>query len=349
MSEPLRVVAEVSSVRKTLLQLYTGLAMLDRAGSIRLSQRIVRHGSKRPPGTCLLRVNGATLAVDVRDEDDLDDELVGEADLYAKRTFRPGGYDADDVAVMPYGLNYPVYGPSIDLRILHRLRLPEGRTFGEPARALAVDRLFGRPMTPRVSNIRPRPIELRADQPHVTFFTRLWPKQEAVNEQRVACIRALRLEFGPRFVGGLPPGDNADRHFGDCLADPKHTKKANYLRLAGSVPVGVTTIGLSSSTGWKLGEYVAFGRAIVTEPIYGAVPGPFALGTNYVTFTTADECVEACRQLVDDPERVAEMARANAAYYEDHLRPDRLIANLLRLVVRDANAADAHAPPGDAT
>ena len=327
--------------------------MPPRTGPTRVSRHKAGATSCRPtlaprkeePGaTCLLRVEGSTLVIDTRDSDILVDAQVAVADFYAKRSFRPGGYDITGTTVIPYGVNYAVYAASVDLHVLRRVGLPgSGRRIGEVARALALDRVITVPMTPRMSNIRPRPMVVGGDGPQVIFLTRVWPPldpdrpeassdRDELNEQRVACIRALRKEFGPQFIGGLTRDPHSERYFADCLASNDQTEKQPYIRLAGSVPIGVTTTGLGASTGWKFAEYVAMGRAIVTERLQHEVPGPLAPETNYVTFDTPDGCVEACRRLLDDPGRVAEMSRANVTYYEEYVRPDRLVGNVLRRV-----------------
>ena len=46
----------------------------------------------------------------------------------------------------------------------------------------------------------------------------------------------------------------------------------------------------------------------------------------------AQECVDAVGHLVEHPAEIAAMKQANAAYYQQYLRPDRLIANSLAVV-----------------
>src|SRR5262249_23385199 len=154
------------------------------------------------------------------------------------------------------------------------------------ARALGVDRFLRVPSTPRTSTIRPRPIVVDPSRPLVILFARAWEAdgrtpavgagRDALNAQRAACIRELREGVGPAVVGGLARNEHARRSCPDCVADPGQTAKLRYLRLVGRVPIGVATTGLSRSIGWKFAEYVAMGRAIVTEPLLNEVPGALA-------------------------------------------------------------------------
>ena len=63
-----------------------------------------------------------------------------------------------------------------------------------------------------------------------------------------------------------------------------------------------------------------------------SVPGDFREGVNYLSFRTAQECVEAVARLVESPELLQSMKRANAAYYQQYLRPDVLVKNTLEIV-----------------
>jgi hypothetical protein len=48
-------------------------------------------------------------------------------------------------------------------------------------------------------------------------------------------------------------------------------------------------MGLYESNGWKLGEYVAGSKAIVSEHLHYDAPGNFSPEQNYLEFNSADE------------------------------------------------------------
>src|SRR5690242_14864813 len=106
----------------------------------------------------------------------------------------------------------------------------------------------------------------------IVFLTRLWrPAQDsdrrhALNERRVALIRALRARFGDQFIGGVEHDEFARRYCPDCIVDTV-TLKTTYVQLMKSRLIGIATTGLHGSIGWKLAEYVAATRCIVSEPI----------------------------------------------------------------------------------
>lgn len=110
----------------------------------------------------------------------------------------------------------------------------------------------------------------------------------------------------------------------------KLTGKRAYLHRMQHTEICVASTGLHGSTGWKLAEYVAAGRAIVTEPLRYTLPGGFEEGKNYKTYTSPAECEEKLRQLLADPAAILAMAQHNAAYYQAWLRPEQQMRQALR-------------------
>lgn len=64
----------------------------------------------------------------------------------------------------------------------------------------------------------------------------------------------------------------------ELIVPDKLTGKRAYLHRMQHTEICVASTGLHGSTGWKLAEYVAAGRAIVTEPLRYTLPGGFEEG-----------------------------------------------------------------------
>ncbi|ENO0816296.1 hypothetical protein PAK39_15700 [Proteus mirabilis] len=88
----------------------------------------------------------------------------------------------------------------------------------------------------------------------------------------------------------------------------------------------ITSTGLHKSTGWRFGEFVAASRAIISEPLNYVVPGNF---DNYLPFNNIEELYLAIEKLVNDKELRYDMMKRNNIYYNNYLKPDRLILNTI--------------------
>lgn len=181
--------------------------------------------------------------------------------------------------------------------------------------------------------------------PRVIFMTQAWnpsnvkSKQKKderimINEMRAACIKSLRKQFGKRFLGGFYINEFSRKHYKECLVtDNEMTLKSNYLRVLKDFSVGIATMGLDGSVGWKFAEYVTNSKAIISEKFDCLLPGDFEENKNYLSFVSADECVERVAELIDDRERIYQMMVHNHAYYHAFLRPDRLVWNTLQIAM----------------
>jgi hypothetical protein len=347
-----------------LAQVYTGFAMLAKDRRITLRQRCLP--SKRPEASkpqhlrnaaathVRAVVNGSIrLYYDTHDAPEIDEQAAAACDLYFKRSFSPEMIPHSlGAKVRPLGLNYAVYPDGFDRFELQRalVGLSSARE-----RIVLLARLSARAFDMRVvsQGYRPTVMAMHAeprpsDAPRVLFMARAWdpadqpdrerPQQEEraeINETRARCVVMLRKEFGAAFTGGFKHTPYALEHYRHVLLDdPALASKKRYLGLLASHPICVATTGLHGSIGWKLGEYVAFSKAVVSERLSYSVPGNLTAGRHYLEFRTAEECVDAAVTLFKDHELRRTMMRANHEYYEEFLRPDRMIARTLEAAIR---------------
>lgn len=167
-------------------------------------------------------------------------------------------------------------------------------------------------------------------EPLILFQTRTWDPYAAdwqvpddtarLNYTRARIISALKKEFGERVVTGFCPDSFALKNYPEYITT-EPCDKYSYLSLLHRSTICIQTTGLFGSTGWKLAEYFAAGKAIVTEPILDELPVPPEEKKNILTFHDPDECVAHCAHLLNHPELSAQMARNNYQYYLDEVEP----------------------------
>lgn len=292
--------------------LHCGLIELDALGMVRLTlDRGIPAGTR---STMWADVEGVMCHFDMRDGPNLSEGTEG-ATYYFKRTYR---HDSPS-NVFPYGLIFacrpPVFSDRLSWRHPRRTLSFRSRT------AFEID-----PLTPA--------------EPKVLFLTRLWETTSAhgrdeetmsrINEMRAGTVRALKREFGQLFIGGLVNNQTARSQYPGLVAES--TTKTAYLRALKRCAIAVTTTGLHQSTGFKLAEYLAASRCIVTEPLLNALPEPLQNGRHIIEFESPDECVEACASIMDDVAFVGDMREANFEYYIRNARPASAVSRCLRII-----------------
>jgi hypothetical protein len=343
-----------------LQQIYTGFARLHRAGRVKLHQtvpdeaRIDRRNPNRWTAyqfyNTKVIVNGEkTVVYDTHDWNWIDEKILAGCDHYFKRSYDPQYVSALSEAgkVSPLGLNYQVASDKFDVFTIRRSALYSGRErLKAVLKGLRVDNLLSRREAERMDNLEAPP-DLSLE-PRVLFMARAWDpgnieskiqreSVEELNRSRAECILALRRELGGRFYGGLAHDDYSKRHFREALlTDPGASTKQTYLDLLKKFPICVATVGLNGSNGWKLGEYVAHSKAIISEPLLYSVPGDFARDRNYLEFSGPDVLVRSAVHLIEDRALRETMIENNYSYYRSFIRPDALVMNSLDIVLRDS-------------
>ena len=323
-------------------QIVAGFRMLHKQG---WNIKIIASSGDAPafaPNAALVRVTyrGKTIFYDLWDGYHVPDEMrraLDQADIYFKRSYSPQKnlelFPESCHKIYPLGFNYHVTSP--------------GTPFAEPLWKAAAKQLLGRVpdryYTPdKFEGVTVPP----KGAPRILFLTRLWDDQEPglsepvqqerirINRMRIDIIRALKQRFGDSFTGGLNDTPLSRNLAPDLIVSPELTERKQYLRTLHAHDICIASTGLHESIGWKTGEYVAAAKAIVSEPLCYQVPGGFQEGTHYLAFNSTEECLAAVEALLDSPDKLLAMKKANEAYYHSHLRPDILVKNTLDIVDR---------------
>src|SRR5262249_46461396 len=110
---------------------------------------------------------------------------------------------------------------------------------------------------------------------------------------------------------------------------PRLTSKHAYLKLLRTHEVCIATSGLHGSSGWKFAEYMAAGRAIVSEPLRHRIPGTFSPGSEYLSFEGVDDCVAAVARLLGDRALRESCMHAARRYFDEYVSPPVMVRRAL--------------------
>lgn len=176
-------------------------------------------------------------------------------------------------------------------------------------------------------------------QPKILFSARLWnpedvkdvetrSEREIINSNRIKYIRECKKEFGDIFTGGLQDTELSRKLAKDLVIPNKKTSKLSYVKTVKEHDICISTLGLHKSNGWKLGEYIAASRAIISEPLFFN-PQNFIEGENYLEASTTDALISNIYKIIENKDYKYEIMLNNFKYYNQYLRPDILILNSL--------------------
>jgi len=333
-----------------LSHIHAGLLELRDTGRIQLSfsfSKPLQTPSEDPLWTPWLRVIDRStgrvrnIVLDLDDRSHvLYDHVLPHCDVYYKRnpygpelSHLPTTYRAK---IKPFGLHYHCRYRRQNLAVLCRA-IPS--LFVATALHYRSD---ARKFTNRLRKMREftrmLPIRLYEQSPDISvdpvifFQPRISTKpnysRENFLEPRVALVRALKKEFGKRFLGGLASSEGTKRDYADLLS-PYSTHPMEYIARGKRALIGIASLACVMTSSMKIAEYLAASRCIVSPPMRNDLPSPLLDGVNFLGYNTVDECVENCARLFDDPAFAQQMRRKNWEYYQAEVAPAQHMMNLL--------------------
>jgi len=336
-----------------LSQIYDGFEKLAKEGSVKLK---VNYGKSNGLSLPILKVkinNRINVVYDTLDgfnwvNDSIDNNLKHfkdntKADFYFKRSYNDQllKKSPNNCKVFPLGFNYYMSTQASFINKNYNNSLKS--IFKQKIKQqLGINGFFKR----NSSFLRSASFEnlpIRNTENKILFLTRIWDPSETgqnynkelrerINEERIGYIDLCKKEFGKRFTGGLIRTEYSENKAKNYLLNQEITGKENYLKLVKSHNICVATTGLHNSVGWKMGEYIAASRAIVSEPLHYQSPGSFTKNNNYLEFHNKESLLESIEALLLDPNKVQKLMDNNYSYYKENLEPKSLILNTLKII-----------------
>ena len=192
-------------------------------------------------------------------------------------------------------------------------------------------------------DVRKLPNETKDNDGKVIFFTRLWnpdnhidvdekERRKIQNEFRIESCRIIKKNFKNSAVG-LFPDSLSSKLAPDLLLDSKKTSSKEYFALLRQSNIGIADDGLKDTPGWKIGEYLLFGKAVITTPI-NIVVDNFYENTNYEKVSDRSAYLELPEkiELLMKDKKYIEIGQNNLYWSREYLHPKNYIKKLLCMV-----------------
>ena len=185
-------------------------------------------------------------------------------------------------------------------------------------------RLLNRPF---YTDLTPEP----GSSDYVFFCSTLWYNDEynqndrRVNARRANFIRACKGIDGLRFEGGFVPqqGRSSSDLFADCLSATSYPYQT-WLQKTKQSALVFNTPAFWDCHGWKLGEYLALGKAIISTPLSNDLPAPLTHGVNiHFVEDDIDSLREAITYIINHPDYKERLERGARAYWASYGTPEK--------------------------
>lgn len=185
-------------------------------------------------------------------------------------------------------------------------------------------RLLNRPF---YSDLTPEP----GSHDYVFFCSTLWYNDEynqndrRVNARRANFIRACKGIENIRFEGGFVPqqGRSSSELFADCISATSYPYQTWLQKTKRSAMV-FNTPAFWDCHGWKLGEYLALGKAIVSTRLSNDLPAPLIHGVNiHFVEDDIDSMQAAITYIINNPDYKEQLEQGARAYWASYGTPEK--------------------------
>lgn len=158
----------------------------------------------------------------------------------------------------------------------------------------------------------------------------LWKGDPEVNSQRVGFFNACRSLSGLNFEGGFTPRTGGETLGFDRYMLSSRYSIQEYVSKTKMSAVAFNTPACEECHGFKLGVYLALGKAIISTPPKRELPAPLVNGEHvHLVDGSPDEIRESLRRLLGDRNYRAKLEAGARAYYDKYLKPRSVIGRLL--------------------
>lgn len=192
-------------------------------------------------------------------------------------------------------------------------------------------------------DIRKQTKEVHDHNGKVVFYTRLWnpdnhidqdekERRRLQNKFRIESCRIIKKHFENAKVG-LFPDLLATKLAPDLVLDKKNTSIKQYYTTLKKCDIGIADDGLKDTPGWKIGEYLLQGKAVVSTP-FNVVIENFEEHINYEKLTSRlayDELPDKIDYLLSGKKYI-EMGNNNLKWSNEFLHPKNYIHRILLLM-----------------
>jgi len=171
------------------------------------------------------------------------------------------------------------------------------------------------------------------DGKYVFFVSTLWNHDNCIKSTNV--LRAAFVEAsnntGLNFEGGLyAKQSNKEYYKYKHLVYSKFISFPSYIQKTKRSSVVFNTPTVYNCHGWKLGEYFAMGKAIISPPLINKMPVELEHGKNIHFIKDSSELKVAIGKITGDQNYRATLEEGALNYYQKYLSPEMVIKRILQ-------------------
>lgn len=168
-----------------------------------------------------------------------------------------------------------------------------------------------------------------SDRREVFFISSIWKNEKKTNDFRASFIIACKKNESVSFEGGFAPRNDGDNLGYNNLLYPKPVSLKEYLAKIKKSIFVFNTPAVLSCHGWKLAEFLAMGKAIISTPHCNTMPELLLDNIHLLYASNSTEIEEKIKILVENSSLKKSLEFNSREYFKQNLVPKVAINRLL--------------------
>lgn len=166
---------------------------------------------------------------------------------------------------------------------------------------------------------------------YVFFTSTIWKDEKKTNDFRANFIKACKENQEILFDGGFAPRPDNDVPGYEDITVNKRYSIEEYISNMKKSSITFNTPAVLDCHGWKLGEFLCFGKAIISTPLSRKLPADLSDGKHLlITDGTQEDMKLKIQQLIANPDLITELKANSRRYYESELSPKKVIERITK-------------------
>ncbi|MEN2400363.1 glycosyltransferase [Flavobacterium sp. MC2016-06] len=170
---------------------------------------------------------------------------------------------------------------------------------------------------------------------YVFFVSSIWKKESQTNTNRFNYIKTCKDNSKIIFEGGFAPRKDGNNLGFDIFLISQRVNLKTYFSKTKKSEFVFNTPAVLSCHGWKLAEFLAMGKAIISTNHKNVLPSPLDNNVQvvYVDENSSQDYSDKINYLICNPDKRKELETNALIYFKMHLEPTAVITKLLNYKV----------------
>lgn len=280
--------------------------------------------------------------IDSHDSNTIHEGFYEWADVYAKINVRPEDAGREKLLVIGPGFGIRLWNPvkTMLIGVRNLLKCKFSAHFPFSAKTYLLDYAYTFVRRNDISVYAATDIAESKD--YVFALSTLWYDAQTystTNRFRGTFAKVCKKLY-PVFEGGffyIPSADVEQqfpqyREYLEEYKDMLITRRIGmkeYLEKTQRSAIVFNTPSVLGCHGWKLGEYLAMGKAIVSTPLNNLMPGEFVAGKHYIEVKGVEDIADAVEWLKEEETKRLALKQNAKDYYDQYVAPEAVVNRIM--------------------